>query len=371
MGSPVSPAAQRANDEAQVKELERLRRELAAMHDKLERKRRENRDKSLAESCAGIPSLARLNLKRRRELKGHLGKVLSLDWSPDSRHCVSVSDDGNMIVWDSYLEVKSAVVSLGSSYVTTCAFSPNKRHVASGGLDSYCTIYDLEAVREAGVPQDGFPTTPLVRLQGHSSYVSSCQVTADERHIVTSSGDMTCALWNIDTGTKVIEFRGHARDVNSVAVSSRQNIVVSGSSDRQVKVWDLRTGESVQSFREPHTSDINCVKISRDGHSFLSAGDDELCALFDLRSDCCMQTYTSDAIASPITCAELSLSGRVIFAATEANGVHMFDTLKAERFDWFEPSKEQATCVACSPDGLVMGTSSWDKTIRIWSGSAQ
>ena len=80
-------------------------------------------------------------------------------------------------------------------------------------------------------------------------------------------------------------------------------------------------------------------RISRDGHSFLSAGDDELCALFDLRSDCCMQTYTSDAIASPITCAELSLSGRVIFAATEANGVHMFDTLKAERFDWFEVRK--------------------------------
>lgn len=47
-----------------------------------------------------------LNIKPRRHLKGHTGKVLSCCWSNDNRHLVSSSQDGKVIVWDAFTSAK-------------------------------------------------------------------------------------------------------------------------------------------------------------------------------------------------------------------------------------------------------------------------
>ena len=53
-------------------------------------------------AAAKLDVVANLNMKVRRLLKGHQGKVLSMDWSTDRRHCVSTSQDGKMLVWDAF-----------------------------------------------------------------------------------------------------------------------------------------------------------------------------------------------------------------------------------------------------------------------------
>jgi WD40 repeat protein len=57
---------------------------------------------------------------------------------------VSASQDGNLLVWDAVNAQKTRLIPLKSSWVMTCAFSPAGTHVASGGLDNICTVYDLE-----------------------------------------------------------------------------------------------------------------------------------------------------------------------------------------------------------------------------------
>lgn len=56
-------------------------------------------------------------------------------------------------------------------------------------------------------------------LSGHKGYVSSCQYVPDEdTHLITSSGDHTCILWDITTGLRTSVFggefqSGHTADV--------------------------------------------------------------------------------------------------------------------------------------------------------------
>lgn len=38
------------------------------------------------------------SIKQRRILKGHFGKIYAMHWSDDSRHLVSASQDGKLIV---------------------------------------------------------------------------------------------------------------------------------------------------------------------------------------------------------------------------------------------------------------------------------
>jgi guanine nucleotide-binding protein G(I)/G(S)/G(T) subunit beta-1 len=227
-------------------------------------------------------ALPRIGMKPRRTLKGHLAKIYAMHWSTDRRHLVSASQDGKLIIWDAYTTNKVHAIPLRSSWVMTCAYAPSGNYVACGGLDNICSIYNLSS-REG-------PTRVARELSGHSGYLSCCRFINDRR-IITSSGDMTCMLWDIESGSKVTEFADHLGDVMSISINpTNQNIFVSGACDAFAKLWDIRTGKAVQTFAG-HESDINAIQFFPDGNAFGTGSDDTTCRLFDIRADRELNSY--------------------------------------------------------------------------------
>lgn len=221
-------------------------------------------------------------MKSRKVLKGHLAKIYAMHWSTDRRHLVSASQDGKLIIWDAYTTNKVHAIPLRSSWVMTCAYAPSGNYVACGGLDNICSVYNLSS-REG-------PTRVARELSGHSGYLSCCRFINDRR-ILTSSGDMTCMLWDVETGSKVTEFADHLGDVMSISINpTNQNVFVSGACDAFAKLWDIRTGKTVQTFAG-HESDINAVQFFPDGQAFGTGSDDATCRLFDIRADRELNTY--------------------------------------------------------------------------------
>jgi guanine nucleotide-binding protein G(I)/G(S)/G(T) subunit beta-1 len=216
-------------------------------------------------------------MKTRKTLKGHLAKIYAMHWSTDRRHLVSASQDGKLIIWDAYTTNKVHAIPLRSSWVMTCAYAPSGNYVACGGLDNICSIYNLNSNRDG-------PTRVARELSGHSGYLSCCRFIND-RNILTSSGDMTCMKWDVETGSKVTEFADHLGDVMSISINpTNQNTFVSGACDAFAKLWDIRAGKAVQTFAG-HESDINAIQFFPDGHSFVTGSDDATCRLFDIRAD--------------------------------------------------------------------------------------
>ena len=230
--------------------------------------------RSVAQS--NTDQLPRIGMKSRRLLRGHLAKIYAMHWSTDRRHLVSASQDGKLIIWDAYTTNKVHAIPLRSSWVMTCAYAPSGNYVACGGLDNICSVYNLSA-------RDG-PTRVARELSGHSGYLSCCRFINDRR-ILTSSGDMTCMLWDVETGSKVTEFADHLGDVMSISINpTNQNVFVSGACDAFAKLWDIRTGKAVQTFAG-HESDINAIQFFPDGNAFGTGSDDASCRLFDIRAD--------------------------------------------------------------------------------------
>ena len=140
----------------------------------------------------------------------------------------------------------------------TCAFEPtNRRLVASGGLDNTCSIYSIGSASEV--------VRPSKELTGHEGYLSCCRFT-DEEHVITSSGDSTCAFWDVPTCTMVSRFTEHGGDVMGVSFpTSNSNLFASASCDTTCKIWDIRSGvDSVTTFRG-HESDVNSVDFLSNG----------------------------------------------------------------------------------------------------------
>ena len=150
------------------------------------------------------------------------------------------------------------------------------------GLDNICSIYNLSA-REG-------PTRVARELSGHSGYLSCCRFISDKR-ILTSSGDMTCVLWDLETGSKVHEFADHLGDVMSLSINPLDhNQFVSGACDAFAKLWDIRQQKCVQTFAA-HDSDINAIQFFPNGNAFGTGSDDASCRLFDIRADRELASY--------------------------------------------------------------------------------
>lgn len=333
------------------------RREAETLKEKIRAKRDQLADTSLRLMAAEIEPLPRITMRPRRTLKGHLAKIYAMHWSQDKRHLVSASQDGKLIVWDAYTTNKVHAIPLRSSWVMTCAYSPSGNFVACGGLDNVCSIYNLR-VKEGAIKV-------ARELSAHTGYLSCCRFLND-RQILTSSGDMTCMLWDVDAGVRIIEFNDHSGDVMSLSLGANQNIFVSGACDATAKVWDIRTGKAVQTFTG-HESDINAVQFFPNGEAFATGSDDASCRLFDLRADRELNQYTHDNVLCGITSVGFSVSGRILFAGYDDFNCNVWDTLKGERVGVLAGHENRVSCLGVSQDGMALCTGSWDSMLKIWA----
>ncbi|MFQ6649222.1 hypothetical protein Gotur_022860 [Gossypium turneri] len=288
-----------------------------------------------------------------RTLQGHTGKVYSLDWTPERDRIVSASQDGRLIVWNAQTSQKTHAIKLPCAWVMTCAFSPTGQSVACGGLDSICSIFNLNSATD----RDGnLPVS--VTLNGHKGYVSCCQYVPDEDiHIITSSGDQTCVLWDITTGLRTTVFggefqSGHTADVLSVSINgTNSRVFVSGSCDGTARLWDTRVASRAMRTFQGHEGDVNTVKFFPDGNRFGTGSDDGTCRLFDIRNGHQLQVYYqqhSDKEVPLVTSIAFSISGRLLFAGYSNGDCYVVLNLGSVQ----NSHENRVSCLGLSADDL-------------------
>jgi WD40 repeat protein len=74
-------------------------------------------------------------------------------------------------------------------------------------------------------------------LRGHIDSVRSIAYSPDGRHIVSGGSDQVIRIWNAKTGVGLGEpLKGHEDGVFSVTYSSDVHNIVSGSRDRTIRI---------------------------------------------------------------------------------------------------------------------------------------
>ena len=165
---------------------------------------------------ASIPPIDQLNIKIRKSLKGHNSKVLCLDWCSDKRHLVSSSQDGKLLVWDAFTTNKEHALTLPTTWVMGCAYSPSGSAVACGGLDNKLTVFPLT------MEDDSQSRKKVVGT--HTSYTSCCLFPGSDNQVLAGSGDATTTLWDVESGTVLQTFHGHISDVMSIDLAPGPNL---------------------------------------------------------------------------------------------------------------------------------------------------
>ena len=130
--------------------------------------------------------------------------------------------------------------------VNGVAFSPDGKHVVSGGSDKTVRVWNSE-------------TGEVVhrRLEGHTHVVNSVAFSPDGKYIVSSSRDRTSRIWDAETGGLVSDqFHGHDRGVTSVLFSPDGKRIVSCSDDCTIRVWDAEIRREVSGPSEDDNKNL-------------------------------------------------------------------------------------------------------------------
>jgi len=137
--------------------------------------------------------------KIRRVLKGHSGKVSALQWSEEKTNTTlaTAALDGKILVWNGVTLDKLIVIPLKSTWVMSCGYTSQHGFIASGGLENIVTVFSINTK----------PPKVARELVGHDGFITCCRFLSD-RQLLTSSGDYTSALWDIEHSTLLRSFGG-------------------------------------------------------------------------------------------------------------------------------------------------------------------
>jgi len=304
------------------------------------------------------------NFRCRNVLKGHYGKIYALHWGPHNK-LVSASQDGKLLIWGGKSANKLYAIPLRSSWVMTCAYSPAGTTVACGGLDNLCSIYDVGENINSRQWDD---IKPQCELQNHEGYISCCRY-IDENRLISSSGDSTCILWDINRKAKLRVYNDHNGDVMSVSVFDSKNIFVSGACDATAKIFDYRAHKCVGTFHG-HDSDINAVQWFNDGSAFVTGSDDSTVRMFDFKSYSQLNIYKDDDAVCGITSVCLSKTGKYLFVGYDDHPFSSaWNTLLSKKTQNFAIMglNHRVSSIGVQRAGQAFCTGSWDNLLRVWA----
>ncbi|KZV92917.1 WD40 repeat-like protein, partial [Exidia glandulosa HHB12029] len=207
-------------------------------------------------------------------------------------------------------------------------------------------------------------------LLGHEGVVYTAVFLPAGRRLVSSSGDKTLRIWDVETGETVIgPLKGHTDSVSRVAVHGSR--IASCSYDGTFRIWDADSGKLDLGPISAHTGlQVNWIAYSRDGTRIATAGDDNRAAIWDANTG--VRLHVMIGHTQEVWCVAFSEDGTRLVSASQDKTVRIWDVASGEFIG--EPltgHTDLVRAVCFSPDGQRIFSASDDRTIRIWDAETR
>jgi WD40 repeat protein len=252
------------------------------------------------------------------EFTGHASVVFSVAWHPDGRRIGSFGWDAKQMmdlvkVWDSRDGRQAFTLPLDSDAM---AFSPDGRHLITGGKNGTLQVWDAQTGRRIGT-------------LGTHARALGLFFSRDGRQLASTSSEGTVKLWDgsrlgqAQEARLTVRARAPQEDLN-IGFSPDGRRLVAGGTENTVKIWDVQSGRELMVLRG-HSGDVWAAAFSPDpgGRWVASAGEDTTVRLWDAGSG--KQLHKLRGHTGIVTSLAFSPDGRLLVSGSRDRTVKVWD----------------------------------------------
>lgn len=222
----------------------------------------------------------------------------------------------------------------------------------------------------------------LVVRTGHSALVTSVAYSPDGKMLASGSVDRTIKLWDVASGQEILTLCGHKSNVISVAFNHDGKRLASASYDNMIRLWDVERGVTLWTV-EGYRYGVKSVAFSPDGATLASTGDNTV-KLFEVASGRNFRSIDlpegSFSHYSQTLQVAFSPDGKYFAVASPFKKAFVWDTAGEDAARILDgnggappaapPDSMALASVAFSPDGGLLACGSYDNTIKVWNVKA-
>lgn len=287
---------------------------------------------------------------------------------------VAFSPDGEQLAAGSYGVIKvfsvadhalQTSISVDSGNCTSLVFTPDGKLLVVGSYQSV-TLFETDSWK------------PVVELKGHRGQVQDLALSPDASVLASASDDESIRIWTMAERRQLRVIEVPDYPVNGVvfapdaatlfgAVGDRERVTQNGLVHR----WKVATGELVHTFPE-HKRAATAVALTSDGAFLLSTSIDETVNVYSVESGEAIGFYGGHS--RPTNCLVLSADGtRVVTGsggrARGKNEIRVWNRADGEELGLSDTHSGQVTDLALAPDGRLLASASYDKSVMLWDVS--
>lgn len=284
------------------------------------------------------------------ELEGHTEAVLAVQFAPNGQLLASGSGDKTLRLWDIYTQTPYKTCVGHADNVLCVAWSPCGRKVASASENGKILLWNAEDGSQIGKPMIAHKKwiTCLSWEPYHSN--ETC------RFLVSSSKDTSLRIWDTVLGQTVRELNGHTMSVTCCKWGGR-GLIYSSSQDRTIKVWKADDGKLCRTL-EGHAHWVNTLALNVD---------------YAIRTAEFEITRKKNELESPKERAKRRYEAvgeeKLVSGSDDFTLILWKPETSKKPVERMSGHQQLINDVKFSPNGRLIASASFDKSIKLWDGN--